>query len=248
MKAMLRKLVLTSVLLTLALTLGISSAGAQEDGIVLNVFGPSSLDVLANFAPAEDQAAVQQAVIDGFLAENPDVSDVVWNAQGPIEEGVTRTLTAHLGGEPIDIIACAANPTNGTFIRRGIVRDISADIEPFRDRFDEAALAAYSIGDAVYGIPVSTMSTSSFFYNATMFEELGLEIPTSYEEFITLAADLREADVLPVLHQGATPWMWPMWYFETFAQTAGDPIAKTESNPASPTKPMWRRWQPSGSS
>ena len=92
---------------------GVSTIGlaAQDAPIELRVFGPSSLDQLAPQAPEEDRQQIQQAVIDGFLAENPDVSAVTWDAQGPIEEGNTRLMTAHLAGEPIDLIACAANNT-----------------------------------------------------------------------------------------------------------------------------------------
>ena len=217
---------------------GLSTIGlaAQDAPIELRVFGPSSLDQLAPQAPEEGRQQIQQAVIDGFLAENPDVSAVTWDAQGPIEEATTRLMTAHLAGEPIDLIACAANPTNGTYIRRGVVRDITADIAPFQDRIDPAALAAYTVGGKVYGIPISTLSTSTFFYNADLFEELGITPPATYEEFRTIAQTLSDAGHIPVLHQGKNPWMWPMWYFETAAQTMDDPIAKTESNLRGETK------------
>ena len=46
---------------------------AAQDGFVLHVFGPTSLDNLGSMAPDEIQAQVEQEVIDGFLAENPDV-------------------------------------------------------------------------------------------------------------------------------------------------------------------------------
>ena len=209
---------------------------AQDAPVELRVFGPSSLDHLAAQAPEEDRQRIQQEVIDGFLAENPDVSAVTWDAQGPIEEGNTRLMTAHLAGEPIDLIACAANNTNGSFIRRGVVRDITADIAPFQERIDPAALEAYTVGGKVYGVPISTLSTSTFFYNADVFAKLEISPPQTYEEFQAIASTLSDAGYIPVLHQGKNPWMWPMWYFETAAQTMGDPIAKTESNLRGETK------------
>jgi raffinose/stachyose/melibiose transport system substrate-binding protein len=204
-----------------------SLAQAQDGQVSLRVFGPSSLDQLAPQAPEDQRQEIQQTVIDGFLAENPDVSEVVWDAQGPIEEGTTRLMTAHLAGEPIDLIACAANNTNGSFIRRGVVRDITDDIAGFQDRVDPAALAAYTVGGRVYGVPISTLSTSTFFYNVDLFEELGIAPPETYEEFQAIAQTLTDAGYIPVLHQGINPWMWPMWFFETSGQTMADPIAKT---------------------
>lgn len=209
---------------------------SQGEQVELRVFGPSSLDQLAAQAPEDERQQIQQEVIDGFLAENSDVSAVTWDAQGPIEEGNTRLMTAHLAGEPIDLIACAANNTNGAFIRRGVLRDITADIVPFQDRIDPAALAAYTVGGKVYGVPISTLSTSTFYYNVDVFAELGISPPRTYEEFDAIAQTLSDAGYIPVLHQGRNPWMWPMWYFETSAQTMGDPIAKTESNLRGETK------------
>ena len=201
-----------------------------QDGVVLHVFGPAAIDTLGTFAPTDLQEVVQQEVLDGFLAENPGVSEVLWDAQGPIEGGTTRVMTAHLAGERMDVIVCAANPTNGAFVRRGVVRDITDNIQPWVDRFEPASLDAYTVGGKAYGIPVSTLSTSSFFYNTDVFNQLGLAEPDSYEELIEVAAVLDGAGYIPVLHQGKTVWMWPMWYFETAAQTMGDPITKTVSN------------------
>jgi len=216
--------------LVVVLTLLAFGTVAAQDGFVLHVFGPTSLDNLGSMAPDEIQAQVEQEVIDGYLAENPDVSDVVWDAQGPIDGGVTRLLTAHLAGERMDVIGCAANPTNGAYVRRGVLRDITDDIADWVDRFEPASLDAYTIGGRVYGIPVSPVSTSSFFYNVDVFNELGLAEPDSYDDFIAVAAALDEAGYVPVLHQGKNVWMWPMWYFETAAQTMGDSIAKTVQN------------------
>ena len=223
-----KKVFLWSLIVVSAL-LVFGSVSAQDD-IVLRVFGPASVDILGTFAPADVQAQVQQEVDGGFLSENPDVSDVVWDAQGNINDGVTRMLTAHLAGEDMDVIACAANPTNGAFVRRGVLRDITDDIVDFVDRFEPASLDAYTVAGRVYGIPVSPLSTSTFFYNVDLFNELGLEEPSSYEEMVDASAVMDAAGYIPVLHQGKNGHMWPMWYFETAAQTMGDPIAKTVSN------------------
>ena len=225
---MMKKVFRWSLIVVSAL-LVFGSVSAQDD-IVLRVFGPASVDILGTFAPADVQAQVQQEVDGGFLSENPAVSDVVWDAQGNINDGVTRMLTAHLAGEDMDVIACAANPTNGAFVRRGVLRDITDDIVDFVDRFEPASLDAYTVAGRVYGIPVSPLSTSTFFYNVDLFNELGLEEPSSYEEMVDASAVMDAAGYIPVLHQGKNGHMWPMWYFETAAQTMGDPIAKTVSN------------------
>ena len=79
------------------------------------------------------------------------------------------------------------------------LRDITDDIADWVDRFEPASLDAYTIGGRVYGIPVSPVSTSSFFYNVDLFNELGLAEPDSYDDFIAVAAALDEAGYVPCL-------------------------------------------------
>lgn len=214
---------------------GSGNAGASEGdsgnpaaSIELYVFGGSASDALG--ARADNQQEIERMVLDGFLAENPEVKSVIWDAQGPVADQVTRMMAAQLGGEYMDMVACAANPTNTTFIDRGILKDITADIEPFKDRIDPSALNAYSRDGKVYGIPIATMSTSTFYYNKDLFAELGLKAPTTYEEMLEVSEAVKAEGYMAVIHQGKNAWYWPMWFMETLAQTSGDSVGKTESN------------------
>ncbi|MBB5752928.1 ABC transporter substrate-binding protein [Prosthecomicrobium pneumaticum] len=212
-----------------------ASSGAAE-GITLEVFGGSSLDQLAPRQAPDEQKAIQTAVIDGFLKANPDVAAVDWDAQGPQGEGVQRLMTARLGGQEIDLVACSAFHTNGTYVRRNLLMPITDKLGAFKDRIDAAALGAFTISGEVYGVPISTLSTSTIFYNIDMFEKLGIALPKTYEDLVAAVPKFQAAGVIPLLHQGANAPMWPMWYFETFSQASGDPIGKTQSNLAGTTK------------
>jgi raffinose/stachyose/melibiose transport system substrate-binding protein len=136
----------------------------------------------------------------------------------------------------MDLIACPAFFTNGVYIRRKIVTPITDRIAAFKDRIDPAALGAFTTNGEVYGVPISTISTSAIFYNVDLFKKLGIEVPKTYEELAAAVPKFKEAGVIPLLHQGANSVMWPMWYFEAFAQAAPDPIAKTQENLAGKAK------------
>lgn len=211
-------------------TVGQSTGDESAEAVELVVFGPSVVDRLAGETSDEVQAAAESAVLEGFAAESPGVSAVRWPAEGPVQDAVRSLMAAHLAGEQFDLIACSASPTNGAYARAGVLRDITDDIEPFRDRFDPDALEAWTFDGRVLGIPVSPLVTSTFFYNVEVFDELGIEPPQSYEEFVTISDTLSEADYIPVFHQGSVGQKWPMWYFEAAGQTMGDPVAKTISN------------------
>jgi raffinose/stachyose/melibiose transport system substrate-binding protein len=218
----------------LAATLGIgiaaSSPGAGAAGITLKVFGGSSLDQLAPRQQPDEQKKIQQQVFDGFLKANPDVSAIEWDAQGPQGGAIQRLMTARLANQEMDLIACPAFYTNGAYVRRKLVMPITDKIKPFQDRIDAAALGAFTISGQVYGVPISTLSTSTIFYNVDMFQKLGIAVPTTYAELKAAVPKFKAAGVIPLLHQGSNTPMWPMWFFETFSQASGDPIGKTQKN------------------
>jgi raffinose/stachyose/melibiose transport system substrate-binding protein len=214
------------------LSLGLFGAPASgwAEGIVLKVFGGSSLDELAPRQPPDEQKKIQQQVIDGFLKADPAVSAVEWDAQGPQAGAIERVMTAKLANQEMDLIACSAFYTNGAYVRRKLVMPITDKIKPFEDRIDSAALGAFTISGQVYGVPISTLSTSTIFYNVDLFQKLGIAVPASYDELKAAVPKFKAAGVIPLLHQGSNLPLWPMWFFETFAQTSGDPIGKTQKN------------------
>jgi len=214
----------------LGLALGVAPAAGFADGITLKVFGGSTLDQLAPRQAPDEQKKIQQEVFDGFLKAYPEVAAIEWDAQGPQGDAIQRLMTARLAEQEMDLIACPAFYTNGAYVRRKLVMPITEQIKPFQDRIDAAALGAFTVNGEVYGVPISTLSTSTIYYNVDLFEKLGIKVPTTYEELKAAVPKFQEAGVIPLLHQGSNTVMWPMWFFETFSQSSGDPIGKTQKN------------------
>lgn len=134
-----------------------------------------------------------------------------------------RLQTARVGNEPVDILWTGANTINATYARAGAVMDLTDLIKPFQDRFNPGMLDPYTIGGHVWAVPQSTVSTSAIYYNASMFKELGLEAPKTYADLVAAAKVIKEKKGIdPMIHQGKATFMWPMWFFETYAQTSGN--------------------------
>ena len=209
---------------------GLAVAPAAADGITLKIFGGSSLDKLAPRQAPDVQAKIQQEVIDGFLKANPDVTAVEWDAQGPQGDAIQRLMTARLAEQEMDLIACPAFYTNGAYVRRKLVMPITDQIKPFQSNIDAAALGAFTVNGDVYGVPISTLSTSTIFYNVDLFKKLGIPVPPSYDDLKAAVPKFKEAGIIPLLHQGSNTVMWPMWYFETLSQATGNAVDKTQKN------------------
>ena len=66
--------------------------------------------------------------------------------------------------------------------------EMGADIE---NRFLEASVGTVKVGDAYYGVPLST-ETVALFYNKTLLDEAGFEVATSFEQIKEQAAQYND--------------------------------------------------------
>jgi raffinose/stachyose/melibiose transport system substrate-binding protein len=129
-------------------------------------------------------------------------------------------MAGHNANQSIDVVGL-----NGQDVRflanAGIIKDMS-DMIMETDRFVQAALDPYIIGGKLYGIPTGSMGTSALYYNQKILDKYGLQAPKDYEELITISKTLAEEDISTIGFGGGTIYMWPMWFFQTFAQTSGN--------------------------
>lgn len=195
------------------------AAAAQER---LVVFGPSSWDVLAPGAPEDVVESVNNHIDEGFMALHPEVTEIVHDSRGTISDGLARLQNAQLAGDQVDVILCAANPVNTSYARLGLISPVGDLVESMGDRFAPGAVDNFTVGGEVWGVPMSAVNVTTFFYNKELFDAAGLAEPTTYDEFKAAAATLTEQGIIPVVHQGKNAWMWPLYYMTSLAETTGN--------------------------
>ena len=81
--------------------------------------------------------------------------------------------------------------------------------------YDEFAKAQTSVGDKVYGMTYYDVSTDYYVvYNKKIFEENGLEVPTTYAELEEVCQTLLDNGVTPIYEPCADGWHQTMWFTE----------------------------------
>lgn len=66
----------------------------------------------------------------------------------------------------------------------------------------------YNLGgsyeDKIYGLPISGVDFAGMFYNEAIFEELGIEVPTTYEELFDACQKIVDSgkDIVPIYEMG----------------------------------------------
>lgn len=209
------KHLLSSVALTALL-----SAPVQAETLV--IFGPSTWDTLTPGASEEVQAEVLARIKDGFIAQHPEVTDVTVNSGGTVTDGLSRLRNAVLAEDQVDVILCAANPVNTSYAALGLIDPVDDLVASMGDRFTDGAIANFTVGGKVWGVPLSAVNVTTFFYNKEMFDKAGIAEPATYEDFVAAAPKLAELGAIPVVHQGKNAWMWPLYYMSSLAETTGN--------------------------
>lgn len=136
-----------------------------------------------------------EEVAKEFNKKNPNIEVVV--EVTPYKNYFTTLDTAAQGNNLPDIITINA-PNFLKYQEGGKLMDLSSyDIN--LDDFNPAVRDIYTVSDKSYALP-RDFDAIGMWYNKTLFKELGLEVPKTYEEMLETAKKLKEKDpeIIPV--------------------------------------------------
>ncbi|GAB2907747.1 extracellular solute-binding protein [Streptomyces mayteni] len=157
--------------------------------------GGSSDDDSSSSGPVEltywAWAPGMEAVVEIWNEANPDVQVTV-TKQASGDDLVTRTITAAQAGEGPDLVQ-AEYQAIPTLVSNDVLADISGEVEDVAEAFAPGLWQQVTLGtDAVYALPQDS-GPMMFYYRQDLFEEYGLDVPTTWDEFADTARAVREA-------------------------------------------------------
>lgn len=74
------------------------------------------------------------------------------------------------------------------------------------EKFDDAFLSSVTIDGAIYGAPQSSTQAGAVIYYKPHYEELGLEVPDTWDDFLANCRALADAGKTPVYFTGGETW------------------------------------------
>ncbi|MBO3100824.1 ABC transporter substrate-binding protein [Cellulomonas fengjieae] len=191
------------------------------------------------WAPGMDEVAA------AWNAANPDIQVTV-NKQDGGDPAVTKLLTAIKAGSGAPDIFQTEYQKIPTLVSSDALLDI-ADVLPegTADHFADGTWESVTLGsDAVYGVPQDS-GPMELYYRADIFEQYGLEVPTTWEQYAQVAEQLHTAD--PTKYLGTFSATDAGW-FTGLAQQAGaswwgiDGDAWSVEIDAEPTQKVAQYW------
>ena len=143
----------------------------------------NTIKVWANIG--RDQAQIIQTLIrDDFTPKtNIEVNFQAVNAT--VVKGV-------LSGNPPDIEMNMARTEPVNLAMRGVLYDVSKfdDYNEVKERFQKTAMTPYEYNGGVYALP-ATQAFYIMYYREDIFKQLGLTVPTTWEEFKDCAITIQ---------------------------------------------------------
>jgi len=166
--------------------------------------------------------SVYHNAVAEFEAQNPHIRidrDFIPNTN--YTAGIKTRL---LGGEKLDVFDVWSPSLFEEFRKLGdVYLDLSG--EPFLDEFRSSSLAPVTVGGKVYGVP-EVMHSDGLLYNRTLFDELGLSVPQTWDEFIEVCEALKTNGIIPIAFD--SEWWGPQFFFGSVMSNNGADASWTE--------------------
>lgn len=169
-----------------AVMLGVVGCGSSDPDSeeVPDAGGPVTIDYWTWVPGAAD-------AVDKWNADHPDIQVDISLIQLGAQGGYAKMFQALSAGNA----PCLANIEHrnlSSFIVEGGVLDIAEYASEYEDRFQAWLWNGNVYGDALYGIPNSS-GPMAMYYRADLFEEAGIDVPETWDDFREAAATMREA-------------------------------------------------------
>ena len=222
-----------------ALALGACSAGSL--GGSDDEPGDVGVEITYLVDNAENTVASAQAVADAFMAENPDITVTVeTRPQGADGDNAVKTRLAT--GEMEDVFAY----NSGSLLQ---AIDPVSNLVPLTDEewtstLDQSFTAAVTFDGELYGAPQASAMGGGILYNRDVYADLGLEVPTTWDEFMANNEAIQAAGITPLIQSYGDTWTSQLFVLADFHNvlrqepdwaeryTVNDPTAKYSVAPA----------------
>ena len=233
---------------------GTSGASAETSSSVpaaaVSDTGEGGKQVTIKYESWSPTKETMDKIVEAFEKEHPDIHvETVLHAN--YEEFLTSVQTAFASGDGPDVFQ---------FDSPASLEQLKSQMEPlddycvnewgdgWKDNWIESALKDNTSDGSVYGLPYASAPAGTMWYNKTLLDSLGLEVPTNYEELKNVTAKLREAGKQPLLMGAKDSWIVIDTFQTILNDFAGDKQYQAYNGEASFTGPdivsafaMWQQ-------
>ncbi len=209
----------------------------------LALAGCSAADPAANATGSDDVVTIQfmqnkpetieyfQGMVAQFEAENPNIRVVQGNTEGAFVPSLIR-------GIPPDVTARAWAYASQDFAAKGVFADLS-DLDAVKNIDPSAQELVNSWGqyngNEITALPFS-LAAAGVIYNKEIFARFGIDVPTTWDEFVVACETLKANGVMPIYGTYKDAWTVAQGLFD-YATGGIVDVAKFYAPPAAGEAP-----------
>jgi raffinose/stachyose/melibiose transport system substrate-binding protein len=170
-----------------------------------------TLTMLIDSSP--DTVAQTEALTEAYMEKNPDVEFEIEQRPGGSEgDNIVKTRLAT--GEMTDIFQY----NSGSLFQALRPTQTMADLSdlPAAAIISDVFKPSVTADGKLYGVPYETAMGGGILYNTRVYEELGLEVPKTWDEFAANNARIKEAGIVPVAQTYRDTWTSQLFVLADF--------------------------------
>ena len=146
---------------------------------------------------------------DRWNKAHPDAQfSTEWFANDAYKEKIRTAVGA---GNAPTLLYNWAGGTLADYVANRQVADITGSTAAAQSRIIPALLEAGKVEGNVYALPNNNTQPVLFYYSKPVFEEVGAEVPATWDDLMALIPKLKEAGYIPIAEAGASQWPYLMW-------------------------------------
>lgn len=190
-----------SIVALSASTLALTACSAGSLGSSSGNNGETTLTFLVD--NSEQSVTIAEQLITDFTAENPDIAiKVETRPQGTEGDNLVKTRLST--GDMSDIFAYNSGSLFQVLAPEKNL--VSLTDESYVSQLDEDFKTSVTVDGQIYGVPLGTGTGGGILYNKIVYKKLGLDIPKTWDEFISNCDIIKAAGIVPVIQTYKDAW------------------------------------------
>ncbi|MQY69797.1 MAG: extracellular solute-binding protein [Firmicutes bacterium] len=149
-----------------------------------------------------------KVIINNFQQEYPDIE--VNLVSIPNDPYKTKIRVAVGSDAPPDLFEVWVGEFTGKFVRAGQVLDITDYLTGAWRESLGGAVTVLTYDERIYGVP-HCLQVKYMFYIRSVFDEVGVRVPQTWDEFLNVCAKLKAAGYIPIAQGNLNRWPGCHW-------------------------------------
>ena len=218
---MYRKVLAAALTATMVGSMFSTVAGAEEAKNIPTLTTDPLESTLWDISTEDPSKTICEDAVARFMADYPNIKvNEVHQQNDNYKQQLVVAMSSkqapdmyiHWGGGPM-----------AEYYKSGFVNDLTDMFNTYdHPDFIDAAVAQSSFDGKVLAIPFGGLSGCDIFYNKTIFEEVGIEVPQTIDELEAACDKLLEAGYVPFSLANGSKWTGSMYYMYLVARHSGN--------------------------